>query len=105
MLQVWEKGKFQKYLQVQERGKGHGKLKDKRKLKPAKVHELSEQAAEGLWTQQQYTGPYQQTAYYNPSPQNDIPEAWLHHMQTVQVNSLNKQEDNSHMWQLWVSTT
>ena len=32
------------------------------------------------------------------------PEAAFHHMLTVQVNSLNKQEDNRHIWLLWLTT-
>ena len=56
------------------------------KLKPAKVHELTAQAAVGLGTQQQHAASYQQTASYNPFPQSENTEAF-HHMQTGKVNS------------------
>ena len=51
----------------------------------------------GLWKPQPCAAPYQQTSYYSPSPQSKIPKAAFHHMQTVQVNSLNKHEDNRHI--------
>ena len=57
-----------------------GKLKDMRKLKPAKNHELSAQVAAEPWMQQQYAAPYQQT-YYNPSSQSEITEGAFHQMQ------------------------
>ena len=66
------------------------------KLRPAKVHELSAQAAMGPWTQQHYTPPYQQMACFNPYPQNEIHEATF--------NSLNNPEDNRHILLLWMST-
>ena len=72
--------------------------------KTAKIHELKEQAAVELWTQQQYAAPYKQTSYYSTSPQNEAPEAALHYIQTVQVNSLNKQEDNRLIQLLWLTT-
>ena len=81
-----------------------GKLKYMKRTKPAKVHKLRAQAAVEPWTQQQYSGAFKQTAYYNPSPQTKTPEAAFHHMQTVQVSSLNKQEDNRHNWPLWLTT-
>ena len=81
-----------------------GKLKDVRISKSMKIHELNAQAAEGPWIQQQYVTPYQQTAYHNPSPQSEIPEAAFHHMHTVWSNSVNKQEDSRHIWPLFVST-
>ena len=88
MLQGWEKGKF----------KGHGKME------ACKIYEPNVQAVVGSWTKKQYAAPYQQTTYYNPSPQSEIPEVAFHYMQIVQVNSLNKEEDYSHIWSLWVST-
>ena len=60
-----------------------GKLKVMRKTKPAQVHEFCIQAAAEPWMQQQYAAPYQQTVYYNPSPQSETPKAVFHHMQTV----------------------
>ena len=46
---------------------------------------------------------HQQTAYYNAFPKSETPEATFHHMWTVQVNSLSKQEDNMHIQPLWMS--
>ena len=42
--------------------------------------------------------------YYNPSSQSEIHEAAFHHMETVQVNSLNIQEDKRYIWLVWEST-
>ena len=72
-------------------------------MKSAQVHKLRAQTAVEAWMQQQYTAQYQQTAYYSPSPQSKTPEAAFHHMQTVQVNSLTKQEDKRHIWPPWLT--
>ena len=80
-----------------------GKLKYMGKTKPAKVKEVRLPATEA-WKQQQYAALYQETAYYSSSPQSETPEAAFHHMHTVQVNNFNKQEDNQHMWPLWLTT-
>ena len=56
------------------------KLKDMRKTKPAKVHELREQAAVEPWMQQQYAAPCKQAEYYSAFPQSETPEAAFHHM-------------------------
>ena len=40
----------------------------------------------------------------NSMPQPICSEAASHNMQTVWVNSLNKQEDNRHVWLLWLTT-
>ena len=48
-----------------------GKVKDTRKIKPAKVHEMRAEAAVKLWMQQQqqYAASYKKTAYYKkPEP-------------------------------------
>ena len=104
MLQVWEEGTLQVQLKAQEGRKGHGKIEGHEKDKAVKVHKLSAKAAVEQWTKKQYAAIYQQTAYYNPSPQSKIPDMAFHHMQTIQVNSLNNQADNRHIMPLWMST-
>ena len=79
-------------------------MKNIKETKPSKVHELKPQAAVEPWTQQQFAVPYQQTAYYSTHPQSETLEAAFHNMQTVQVHSLNKQENNRHIQPLWLTT-
>ena len=64
----------------------------------AKMHKLKTQATAEAWTQQQYA------VQYNTSPQKGIQEVTVHHMQTVQVNSFNEQNDNKHIQPLWLIT-
>ena len=55
-----EDGTLQEWIEVQEWRKVHGKFKDMRKTRTAKVHELSAQASVVPWIQQLYAAPYQQ---------------------------------------------
>ena len=61
------------------------------KSRNQQVHELKEQVTVGTWPQQPYI------AQHSPPPQREPQEVMFHHMKTVQVNSLNKLEENKHI--------
>ena len=79
--------------------KEEGRAKDvKRKLKQAKAHELKvPQATAGTWSQQPYV------VQDSLPPPRGLWGVTSHHMETVQVNRLNKQEDNKCMRPLWLT--
>ena len=63
-----------------------------------KVHEMKAQATLETWPQQPYM------TQHSPSSQRGPQGVTFHYMKTVQLNSLNKQEDNKHIRLLWLAT-
>ena len=86
-------------MQVKEGREGRGQSKRcKIKQKPAKVHELKAQMTAGMWLPQPYT------EGCSAPPKRGPWGVMFCHIKTVQVKSLNKQEDNKHIRPLKVKT-